>query len=188
MLKLLPLLATGDILSHHKIWQLLGIKRVAFSALIEGFIRTEVLRVVPAHGGNSSSQRNPGKYLFSSPALRQLYFQAAGLNKTYQTQRGLLLEDLAGLHYSREFTDKGTSFLSYPYYKLSHKNLCDFILQTSECQLAIEFGLGRKAPRQVIATMQCFKCDFGLTFANQSLTLSDNQQVVMVPLDYFYLI
>ena len=61
-------------------------------------------------------------------------------------RQGPLLEDVAGLHYYREFIATGRGALSYSYHKRGERQ-CDFVLQIgSQKSIAIEFGLGRKPP------------------------------------------
>lgn len=186
--KLLPLLAVGDVVSHNKIFQLLEIKREALNSIINNLIQAAILIPVPPTGNQFTRQRNPSKYLFMSPALRLHYLEVAGLEQSRTLQQGLLLEDLAGLHYIKEFVDDHRGFLGYPYAKQSDK-VCDFILATYHDEIAIEFGWGRKTHRQVLETMRKIKCRYGLTFANVSKPeISSNKQAVLVPLDYFWLI
>ena len=185
--KLLPLLAAGDIISHQKICQLIGAKRSAFESIISNLVKAELLMQVSAYGSNFSSQRNPYKYLFASPSIRQLYFTATSLSQTKSTQQGLLLEDLASLHYLRTIIDNNRGDLKYPYSRRRDKS-SDFVLQLGSHQIAIEFGLGAKTHQQVERTMKRIDCRYGLTFANSQLELNQFKNSVIVPLDYFYLI
>ena len=103
-------------------------------------------------------------------------------------RQGPLLEDVAGLHYYREFIATGRGALSYSYHKRGERQ-CDFVLQIgSQKSIAIEFGLGEKTAEQVASVMQKIKCQYGLVFSQNKLRLDQARDLVMVPLDYFFLL
>ena len=183
--KLLPLLAaSGDVFSLPKMCDLVGAKRQAMEKILQSCTRAELLIKVPAHGNQYNAARLPTRYLFMSPVLRYIYSK-----EIYLSNRGLLLEDLAGLHYYREFIATGKGYLTHPYTKKPDIK-CDFILETFQGfkKIALEFGMGKKSGLQVVKTMEKTKCDYGLIFSKQGLRLNEAKNAVNVPLEYFYLI
>ena len=154
--RLLSIIATAtDVVSLPKLSQALGISRPQILQILEALVKAELLIKVSAHGrGPLSASRRPAKYLFTSAAVRASYFDLAGDIDTTQRRRGQLLEDVAGLHYRREFIAPGKGTLSYSYHSGGGRQ-CDFILQIGNHKsIATEFGLGEKDSGQVAATMQ----------------------------------
>ena len=166
--KLLPLLAkSSQCWSLSKLTDALAVNRQHLVDVLKNLALTEILLKVPAYG----RALRPTRYLFMSPALRYIYAGVSDLIRS-ETEAGLLLEDLAGLHYNREFVGSNQGSLSQPY---SHNQafVCDFILTiTDEQNIALEFGLGRKNNiKQVVATMQKINCKYGLVFSKTPLNL-----------------
>ena len=181
--KLLPLLAkSSQCWSLSKLTDALAVNRQHLVDVLENLALAEILLKVPAYG----RALLPTRYLFMSPALRYIYAGVSDLIRS-ETEAGLLLEDLAGLHYNREFVGSNQGSLSQPY---SHNqaSVCDFILTiTDEQNIALEFGHVRKNIKQVVATMQKINCKYGLVFSETPLKLDSQTQTINVPLDYFYL-
>ena len=155
------------------------------SEMLGALVKAEVLIRIPAHGGDFAVARRPVRYQFMSAALRNAYWNVTGNRQTAETRRGQLMEDVAALHYYREFTARAGGSLNYAYSK-KDPGYCDFILKIANShQIAIEFGLGEKTSRQVESTMADIACDYGLVFSGSQLRLAGS--VVMVPLRYFFL-
>lgn len=155
------------------------------SEMLGALVKAEVLIRIPSYGGDFAVTRQPVRYQFMSPALRSAYWNITGSRRTAESRRGQLMEDVAALHYYREFTAQNRGSLTYVYAKtdLGH---CDFVLKVIDShQIALEFGLGQKTTRQVRLTMNTVDCDYGLVFSESPLKIS--RDVVMVPLRYFFL-
>jgi len=102
-------------------------------------------------------------------------------------QQGNLLEDIASLHYYREFISKRKASLTYLYTK-KDLGYCDFILKIlNNHQIALGFGLGQKDIHQVRTTMKNMKCDYGVMFSRSPLQLYEAENIINIPLPYFFL-
>jgi hypothetical protein len=175
----------GDGLSINSVGSIIGMDRNTLSAVLEALEKAEIIiRVIP-HGSNSSIVRKPSKYLFMSPAIRMSLLSITGLDETFLVRRGKLLEDVAGLHFYREFVSTGAGSLAYD----SAQAGADFILKiVNKKQIAIEIGIGDKNFAQVKNTMKKIKCDYGLVICTSaSMVLSEKDNVVKIPLKYFLL-
>ena len=155
------------------------------SEMLEALVKAEVLIRVPAYGGDFVIARRPVRYQFMSAALRNAYWNITGNRQTAESRRGQLMEDIAALHYYREFVTRAGGSLTHVYSK-KDPGYCDFILKVADShRIALEFGLGRKTARQTELTMAEINCDYGLVFSESPLELRGD--VVMVPLRYFFL-
>ena len=178
-----------DVVALPKLSQTLAISRPQLLQILSALVKAELLVKIPAHGrGPLSASRRPAKYIFTSAAVRAAYCDLAGDSNTELRRRGQLLEDVAGLHYYREFIATGKGTLSYSYHKGGERQ-CDFVLQIgNQKSIAIEFGLGEKTTEQVAVVMQKINCQYGLVFSQNKLSLNQARDTVMVPLDYFFLL
>ena len=187
--RLLSLLASsGDVVGLPKLSQALGISRQQLISIMDVLVKAGILIKIPAYGGSPfSSSRRPAKYTFTSAAIRSSYLGFTGEPTADGRRRGQLLEDVAGLHYQREFVGVGKGSLAHHYSKAGGH--CDFILQIgNHKRIALEFGLGNKGVGQTAATMKKVKCQYGLVFSKSELRLDGQQDIVSIPLDYFLLI
>ena len=186
--ELLHILATSsDIVSLTKLSQSLGLSKVNLINIFNTLIKAEVLIKIPSLGNKINSSRRPVKYLFTSATIRASYFDLTEDTNNLKHQ-GFLLEDIAGLHYYKEFTSQGRGKLFY-YYSKDNQKFCDFILRIVNSQkIAIEFGLGNKNNIQVINSMKRVNCKYGLVFSKTSLSLDIENNIVSIPLEYFLLI
>jgi len=184
--RLLFIMADGlDGLSVSKVSGLLGVQRPTLMAVLDALEKAEIIIKVSPYGSGMTAAKKPSKYLFMSPAIRMSLLSITGLDQTFLKRRGKLLEDVAGLHFYREFIATGVGNLSYDTAEAG----ADFILQISnKKQIAIEIGLGDKDLHQVRNTMQKARCDYGLVVCSSgSVTLSKEDGIVKVPLQYFLL-
>ena len=155
------------------------------SEMFTALIKAEALIRVPAYGNGFSTVTKPVRYYFMSAALRTAYWDITGNSQTAESRREQLLEDVAVLHYYKEFAAQAAGSLSYVYSKQDLGN-CNFICKVANNrQIALEFGLGNKTARQVELTMATVPCDYGLVFSGSDLKLNEN--VVLIPLRYFFL-
>ena len=155
------------------------------SEMLGALVKAEVLIRIPSYGGDFAVARRPVRYQFMSSALRSAYWSITGSRRTAESRRGQLMEDIAALHYYREFAAQVGGSLTYAYAK-NDPGDCDFILKVADShRIALEFGLGHKTVRQVESTMTEINCDYGIVFSESPLELRKN--VAMVPLRYFFL-
>jgi hypothetical protein len=184
--RLLFIMADGlDGLSVSKISGVLGVQRPTLMAVLDALEKAEIIIKVAPYGSGMTAAKKPSKYLFMSPAIRMSLLSITGLDQTFLMRRGKLLEDVAGLHFYREFIATGVGNISYDTAEAG----ADFILQISnKKQIAIEIGLGEKDLHQVRNTMQKAQCHYGLVIcSSNSVTLSKEDNIVKVPLEYFLL-
>lgn len=181
--KLLFILADGDAVSIAKLTTVLGKTKATISSVLDTLEKAELVIKVPAHGSNVSQVRKPAKYLFMTPAVRMALLNVTGNEATYLTNKGRLLEDIVTLHFYREFVTSKKGLLTYD----SAQSSADFILQTNNKVIAIEVGAGEKSSKQLKATMSKVRCDFGITFSSDALTLCEPENAVKIPLQYFLL-
>lgn len=176
---------SGDSMSINKVSQAIDLSINTVRAILDALEKAELIIKVPAHGSSIGHVRKPSKYLFMSPALRSALLSVSGVQGTYNTRKGKYLEDIAGLHFYREFVAPRVGFLTYD----PSQGSADFILQIADKrQIAFEIGLGNKGCNQVKKTMSNFKVDFGVVVCSTDLVLSKEDNVLKLPLDYFLLI
>lgn len=182
--RLLFILADSDVMSINKLTETTKLSYNTISAVLDVLERAELIIKVSDRGSNTSKSRNPAKYLFMSPALRSGLLGVSGIENTYLSRKGKYLEDIAGLHFYREFVAPKIGTLTHD----PNKNSADFILQiANRKQLAIEVGLGQKGYDQVRKTMDNFKMDFGIIVCTTELMFSKEDNILKLPLDYFLL-
>lgn len=176
---------SNDGFSINKASSLLGTDRLTLMAVLDALEKAEIIIKIAPHGSGATAARKPAKYLFMSPAIRMSLLSITGLDETFLNRRGKLLEDVAALHLYREFMAGGAGGVTYD----SAAAGADFILQiTNKKQIAIEIGMGEKDFTQVKNTMEKVKCNYGLVFcASGSISLSEKEDVVKIPHQYFLL-
>lgn len=186
--QLIQILAdSGDFVETNKLTNLLQISRVQLLNILDALVKAEFLTKIPACGTNITVSRQPVKYTFMSPAMRVAQRSIKSTKAMRLASQGLVLEDIAALHYHREFTTQGKGLLTHPYNKKGE--MTDFILKTTDNQqIAIEFGLGNKNTSQAIKTMKKFPCKYSLIFSKTDVKLDPKLQIINIPLDYFFLI
>ena len=175
----------GDVLDNQKLIKALKINEATLKNLYEVLTRVGLLIKTSAVGSNFSQINKPARYSFASPAMRYACQSLTATSLSDPGHLGQLLEDAAILHYQREFTIHHKGYLYWPYGRQAQ---ADFILDiTGQHRLALEFGRGFKNINQVKETMSQVKCRYGLIFSKSPLKLIKNEQIVQVPLNYFYL-
>lgn len=186
MKRLVMILSDCDVMPLAKLANTVGVSRPQLINILDAFIKAELIIKVPAHGNNIAASTNPSKYFFMSPAIRAAFHDIVGVPGTKESRRGMLLEDVAALHYYREFVAKRVGSVTYPYDKTGGQ--CDFILRVADArQIPIEFGYGQKTFTQVEATLAKSGGNYGLVFSKSDLSINNAKTVVKVPLDYFFL-
>lgn len=182
--KILYILADSNTTSINKISGDLGMSAITVDEVLDVLSRAELVIKVPAMGSGSQMARKAAKFHFMSPAIRVALSTITGSTDTILTRRGNLLEDIAGLHFYREFVSNGKGYLSYD----SAKGGADFIVDILEhSRIAFEIGTGIKDAQQVKATMAKKKCKFGVIISDSELVLA-NENIIKIPLDYFLMI
>lgn len=182
--RLLFILVENDTTSLNSLEEPLGIDRLTILSLLESLEKAELLVKISAYGSNMSVARKPAKYLFMSTAIRMSFFSVSGIENTFLTRKGKLLEDLVGAHLYREFIIQGGGALRYD----SSQSGADFILQIdNKKQIIIEVGLGKKDRRQILNSMERINCDYGIVFSANPLIMDQDQKIINVPLDYYFL-
>lgn len=182
--RLLYLLAEGDVISNHKLVTILDVTAITISNILDILVQAELLIRIPPYGSQSSAVRKASKYLFMSSVIRAAFFNIAGSSGTTETREGKLLEDIAGLHYCRNFGSMRRGGLAYD----SAAGGADFIVRLEESRIAVEIGRGKKTSRQVAATIKRVKCKYGLVISDSPLAITDDSTTVKVPWDYFALV
>lgn len=182
--RLLFIMADSDVLSINNVSGIIQLSYNTTMAVLDAFEKAELIIRVPAQGSNTTQARKPSKILFMSPAMRASLLNITGIGETFMTRRGKFLEDIAALHFYREFVSPNTGEITYD----SSKGGSDFILKiANKKQIAFEVGIGRKGYDQAKTTMKNFGLDFGVVVCTTDLMLSKEDNVVKLPLDFFLL-
>jgi hypothetical protein len=182
--RLLFLLAENDTTSLNDLDAILKIDRLTILGLLNALEKAELLVKVSAYGSNMSVAKKPAKYLFMSSAIRMSFFSISGQENTFLTRKGKLLEDSIGAHLYREFIARGGGAFRYD----SSQNGADFILQiANKKQIIIEVGLGKKDRRQILNSMSRISSAYGIVFSSNPLGIDQEEKIVTVPLDYYFL-
>ena len=182
--RILFAIAENDATSLSDLEQRFGINRLTIANIFEALEKAEVLLKIPAYGSNMTAAKKANKYLFMAPAIRMSFFYITGLESTYLTRLGKLLEDSVGSHLYREFILKGPGAIRYD----SAQGGADFILQIlNNKQILIEVGMGDKNIKQIASSMKKIKSDYNLIFSQSELTINHELNTVFIPLDYYFL-
>ena len=172
-------------LSLEKLSRSLLLNKKQLLSILNTLVMAEILIKIPAYGGSPfSSSRKSACYNFMSSSIRASYFNIFSSPQMNQTRRGILLEDIASLHYYQNFISSKKGYLFHN----PGEAQADFILQIErEKQIAIEFSLSSKNINQVKRTMSKIKCQYGLIFAKDQLKLNSLENIIHIPLRYFLL-
>jgi len=182
--RILFAIAENDVTSLTTLADKFGINRLTLANIFDVLEKAELLVKIPPHGSNMTIANKPNKYLFMSPAIRMSFFYFSGNEGTYSTRQGKLLEDSIGAHLYREFILRGVGIIRYD----SAQGGADFILQIgNNKKIVIEVGLGNKDKKQVMGTMRKIKSDYGIIFSSSELNMDKQENIVSVPLDYYFL-
>lgn len=181
--RLLFLLADSDQTAVSNLGGALGLTRPTVESVLDVLTKAELIIKIQANGSAEKKTRQPSKFLFMSPAVRMTLLDVTGIESTYLGRKGKLLEDIAGLHFYREFISTKNGNVVYD----SSKNGADFILKIeNKKQVVIEIGNGHKDTKQVENTMQRNKSDYGIVVCERKeITLIEEKNIVMVPKEFF---
>jgi len=177
-------LSDKDVVSINALAQDLGMHAITATGVMDALAQAELVIKIPPHGSSSTKVRKPAKFLFMSPNIRAALINIYSIKVDPMDFKGQLMEDLAALHYYREFINPGTGVLTYE----ATKNRADFLLSIKGGGLiAIEIGSGRKGIGQALNSVQDRKCKYGLSINIDRLSISDDKLVVSVPHSFFFL-
>jgi len=146
--------------------------------------KSELLIRVYPYGSIGKKVRKPSKYLFAAPSIRAALLNIIDSKAIDLKYKGKLLEDAVGACLQREYGGQPLFALSYD----SAKGGADFILEIGGKRVVIEVGWGKRDADQVIGTMRRKKGAFGLLITNALLNYDQSNNIVTVPLEYFFLI
>ncbi len=182
--RLLLAISESDTSSLRILEEKVGLARVTVINLLEALEKAELLIKVMAYGSSMEAVRKPSKYLFMSSNIRMSFFQFTGVENTYLTRLGKLLEDSVGSHLYRDIVIRGHGSFRYD----SMRGGADFIIQIGNSkQIILEVGIGKKGIVQVENTMSEKKSDYGVVFSSNPLRLHKDKNIVNIPLDYYFL-
>jgi predicted AAA+ superfamily ATPase len=182
--RILFVLADNDVTSLHALEEKFKVNRSTLTGILDALEKAELLIKVPAYGSNMTAVKKANKYLFMSSAIRMAFFYITGLESTYFTRQGKLLEDSIGAHLYREFILKGQGAMRYD----SAKGGADFILQIqNNRQIIIEVGMGDKNLKQIVQSMKKIHSNYNLIFSQAKLRLDPKTRTVFIPLDFYFL-
>ncbi len=143
--------------------------------------RSEVLLRVFPYGAAGTHAKKPSKYLFLSPAYRNMFFNLIGSTQPYDRYKGLLWEDAVGMQLHRMIGGRMGSGLHYD----SSADGADFIATIGANKIALEVGYGTKDFRQVAATLARHGGVYGLSVSSSPLYINTERSAVKVPFSYF---
>ncbi|MCY3804312.1 MAG: AAA family ATPase [Candidatus Saccharibacteria bacterium] len=186
--RLMFLLAdSDDVVSLETLGKVLGVDKKQIWEMLDTLLKTELLIKVNAYGNHYTATRKPARYHFMSPAIRLTLASSISNRNLTIARRGRLLEDIVSLYYYQNFAINHKADLTYPYSVNNQKN-CDFILKIlNSHNIALEFSLGKKDIKQLVATMKTIDCRYGLVFSDSNLKLIKDQNIIKIPIHYFFL-
>lgn len=179
--------ADMDVLNFTTLAEKFGISRPKIAEIFSALEKAEVLhRIYPRGSHFKQVTQKPSKYLFSSPAFREMYYKTIGNSISEQNSRGKLLEDLVGMYLYRLCDKQPLYSLTYD----SAKGGADFIFTAGKVSTVIEVGVNKKEYRQVIQTAAKVQANYSLIISEgqDELEFNSEQNAIKVPLRYFILI
>ncbi|EKE14526.1 MAG: hypothetical protein ACD_12C00450G0004 [uncultured bacterium] len=179
--------ADMDVLNFTTLAEKFGISRPKIAEIFSALEKAEVLhRIYPQGSHFKQVTQKPSKYLFSSPAFREMYYKTIGNSISEQNSRGKLLEDLVGMYLYRLCDKQPLYSLTYD----SAKGGADFIFTAGRVSTVIEVGVNKKEYRQVVQTAAKVKANYSLIISDgqDELEFNSEQNAIKVPLRYFILI
>lgn len=176
--------ADSDIVSLNSLSKSLGIPRPTLTRMFQALEQAEVLYRLEPQGSHRAQVRQPDKYVFTTPAIRAMYFTLTGSTRANQQVMGHLLEDAMGLYLRRIFGERSlTGSITYG----NTAGSADFIVRNRQTTYVIEVGLGKKTVRQIQQTQHVPSDRIGIIVADAELSLDTAQNIVTIPLRQFLL-
>ena len=188
MPQLLILLAQSNSVSLTKISNYLNLNIKTIYALLDALQKNSILSKIAPRGGSYHKVRKPNKYLFNTPAIRNILAIKGGLSNEQQLGqiKGYLFEDLIYMSFNRILNNLSMPILNleYDYSELG----ADFIITNPfeiKDNIVIEVGWNKRQAIQTYNTLQRTKGRYGLVISNTKLFLDLDKKTVFMPLEYF---
>ena len=163
----------------------LDISRPVLMEVLEILEKTETIWRIYPYGSHHSQVRKPSRYLFTSPALRSMYFNLVESVSMREGYDGMLFEDTVGLVLRILFSEKPQTSITYD----SAEGGADFIVRCGKKTLVIEVGYGAKDGRQVAQTMKRVgTVAYGIVISKEHLSVDEQKNIVYIPISYFLLV
>lgn len=177
--------ADSDALSLNSMSNNLNIPRPTLTRIFGALEVAEVLFKLEPQGSHTSQIRQAAKYVFTTPAIRAMYFSLTGSTRDTQQVLGHLLEDTVAMYLRRMFKDRSlTSSINYS----SQAGTADFIVRNKQVVYAIEVGYGKKTTRQIENTKNLPANRIGILLSSNELAVDPANNIVTVPIKEFLLI
>lgn len=177
--------ADSDVTSVNALSATLGIPRPTLTRIFNALEKAEVLYKLEPTGSHTSQIRQPDKYMFTTPAIRAMYFTLTGSTRASQQVLGHLLEDTVVMYLRRIFGERSlTTAINYS----NSAGTADFMVRLGVKQYVIETGLGSKTSRQIVATKVAQDNRIGIIISNNELSLDKVNNIVTLPIRQFVLV
>ncbi len=161
------------------------------TAVLAALEKTEIITAVPPKGAHNGNIKKSAKYLFTSPAMRAALCNFGGIITTDDNAvlKGQLLEDIVGMYLKRLFLDAPLtrSIVEYD----TAKGGADFIISPNgkkSSSIALEVGANKNTSRQAIQTLADIGGKYGMLVTTGNLQIDEANNVLRVPLDFFFLV
>lgn len=177
-------ISSADIVSLKKLSEMFDLAINTIVDILDTCVKAELLLRVYPYGSHYSQVRKPSKYLFLSSAYRSMFFNLIGSQITYEHYKGFLLEDVIGLYFQKILANQIGTAITYD----NVEGGADFIINLQGRKIPVEVGHGEKGYDQLVATMKRINASYGMIVSTAKLKLSDDKQMVSVPLEYFLLV
>lgn len=178
-------LADSDAISLNSLSKSLSITRPTLTNILAALEQAEVLfKLSPQGSHTKQNRRQSAKYLFTTPAIRAMYFTLTGSTRANEQVLGHLLEDAVGLYLRRIFGERSlTSSINYG----SDKGSADFAVKYLQNTYAIEVGMGKKTSRQIQAVAGEKDKVIGIVVSRDELNLDTENNIATIPIRQFLL-
>lgn len=177
-------LADSEVASINSLSKALEMPRPTLSRVFDALVQVEVLYRLESNTSHTAQTRHASKYLFTTPAIRAMYFTLTGSTRANQQILGHLLEDAVGLYLRRIFGERSlTNSINYS----KDAGSADFVVRHRQTTYVIETGLGKKATRQIENTPGVPTKRIGMLLANDQLAFDERKNIVTIPVREFLL-
>jgi len=178
-------IADSDAPSVNAMSNSLSITRPTLTRILDALEKAEVLyRLAPSTASHTAQIRQPDKYMFTTPAIRAMYFTLTGSTRASQQVLGHLLEDMVVMYLRRIYGERSLTN------SITHNTAtgsADFMVTRGQKQYVIETGLGHKDSRQVLVTPHTRHDRIGIIISNDELSIDKKNNIVTVPIRQFVL-
>lgn len=177
--------ADSEMVSLNSLSKDLGIPRPTLTRIFDALQQAEVLYKLEPLGSHTAQIRQADKYLFTTPAIRAMYFSLTGSSRSTQQVIGHLLEDTIGLYLRKLFGERSlTTSINYS----PKEGTADFVVKHRQTTYVIEVGYGKKTSRQIEATEKVPADRIGILLSNNELALNEEKNIVTIPIREFILL